>query len=179
MTQTFPNPDDFTPMVDANDPSLDGEAPSSSGEGSAPDESGGGLRKRYEEALARIKELEGSHEAETTDLSERLMTQEYNRLGLDPERGIGKAIAVTYEGEPEGLAEFAAIEFEYFGKGHPMAPQIASGHAALDGLNDAAGSIPPPTEADELAAAEQAGRTDVTLTLKSNQLGQMLRQGET
>jgi len=139
------------------------------------DDSPRGLRDVIAQQAARIKELEQSNTVESEDLSERLMAQAFDTLGLDSERGTGKAIAVTFDGAPEDLAEYAATEFDYFGKNHPMADQIRNAQANLDALGQTAGSIAPPTEADVLAAAEKRGDTGTTMALKSQQLGRLIR----
>ena len=108
---------------------------------------------------APIAVLEGEKETETGDLQGRLLAQEFDRLGLDPDKGVGKAVAITFDGEPEELQEFVAEEFGFVPV-NPVVPKIAASYAALDGLSGAAGSIQPPTEADELAHAERRGDTD-------------------
>ena len=86
-------------------------------------------------------------------------------------------MAVTADGEPEQLAQFAEEEFgyRYDGPVHPMAEQIANGHSALDALGQTAGSIAPPTEQERIAEMEARGDTDGTIAGKGAQLGRMLK----
>jgi hypothetical protein len=138
---TFPNTENDTPLLNENE----GE-----GEDAQTPETGGGLRAKYEDALERIKELEGTHTVETEDLSERLMAQEFDRLGLDKDKVIGKAAHQTFDGPPEGLAEYVAVEYEHYGTAHPMQQAITNSQAAPDAIGQTAGSIAPPTEQERI-----------------------------
>ena len=86
------------------------------------------------------------------------MTQEFDRLGLDPDKGVGKAVALTFDGEPEQLQEFVAEEFGFVPV-NPVVPKIAASYAALDGLSGAAGSIQPPTRRRRTGECGDAGAT--------------------
>jgi hypothetical protein len=103
------------------------------------------------------------------------MADSYQALGLDPERGIGKAAAVTYEGPPSGLAEFVAEQFDYLGPANPIAAQVAFEHDRLDQAAVGSGSVGVPTEQDALATAEAAGDFDTAMQIKGAQIARMMR----
>ena len=140
------------------------------------EETGGSLRRKLEESLARVKELEDEKATEVGDLQGQLMANEYDRLGLDPSRGIGKAAALVYDGDPAGLAEFVEAEFDYTGAEPKITEVIANEYARLDQASATAGSVPVvPTQDDALARAEAVGDYQTTLEIKSNQIARMLQ----
>lgn len=168
----FPNPEDATLLVDELQ---EAEAQHEGDVSDAP----AGMRQKLKEMSARIRELEAEKETDAGEFRSRSMAQAFTSIGLDPQVGIGKAIKVTFDGEPEQLAEFAASEFEYEygGQEHPYARAIAQGQAALDQVGQTAGSIAPPTQADELAKAEAKGDHATTLAMKGAQLSALLERG--
>ncbi len=136
---------------------------------------GKGLRAELERQLARVKELEAQLDRETGGRRQRMMSTEVERLGLDPDHGIGKAISMTFDGEPEELAAFAEAEFDWTGPENPMARRITAEQSRLDEIGKAAGSVPVENPFDvELAKAEAAGDGQKTLWMKSQQLGRLL-----
>ena len=133
-----------------------------------------GLRKQLNEAHAQLK----VHR-------DRDMARSFGEIGLDPGKGLGKAIAKEYKGEvtTEALTEYAIKEYEFEVPVTPdpqsqQAQQIAQSHAALDGVQSAAGSIAPPTQQDVLAKAESDQNYDTTIAIKGAQLGKMLRPNQ-
>lgn len=128
-----------------------------------------GLRGQLEKAL---KERDGFRNT--------IMADAYAGLGLDTTAGLGKAIAKEYDGEAsqEALAEYAKNEYGYEApvveNVNPQAQAINESQGRLDAMGIQAGSIAPPTQADELAKAEAEGNTDVTIAMKGQQLDELL-----
>ena len=122
-----------------------------------------GLRKQLAEAHAEIKALK-----------QEKLTGAFDALGLDPSKGLGKAIAKEYDGEPSptALAEYAKAEYgwEPSAEENPVAGQINAAQQALDQVGQHAGSVPLPNEKDELAQAEAAGETGKAFAIKSGQV---------
>lgn len=69
------------------------------------EQSGSGLRAQLEEALDRIKELEGQVEVGQNAQRELAFT----KAGIDTSEGPGKLLAKTYDGEldPDAITSFA------------------------------------------------------------------------
>ena len=154
-----------TPTTEAAEEAV--EAPSEA----AKPEDAKGLRKQLAEAHQTIA-------SQRTDL----LTPAYSKLGLNPEVGLGKAIAKEYDGAAsfEALAEFAQTEYGHVAPevqpdAHPQAETI---HAEADKLDKVAGSamsVVPATPADELQQAEADGDYQKTLAIKGQQVAAMLK----
>ena len=130
----------------------------------APAEEAKGLRGQLEAALA-----------ENRDLKADKLAGSFDAIGLDPNAGLGKAIAKEYTGEvsTEALAEYAKTEYGYEGAAestHPQAQAITEGTERLDAINQTAGSIVNPTEGDVLAKAEADGDYKTTMAIKGRQV---------
>ena len=125
----------------------------------AEDHSPGGMREKLSSQAARIKELEAQVNVGEGQLRAETMHHAYDALKLDPNHGVGRAVATLYDGEPEGLAEFVRSEFGYQARPdqHPMAAQIALGWAQLDQVGNVSGSVRQTTRAERLATAQAAG----------------------
>ncbi len=128
-----------------------------------------GLRKQLNDAHAVIAK-------QRTDI----LTPAYEKLNLNPENGLGKAIAKEYEGEAsyEALAKYAKDEYGHeftpVDTTHPEAEAIVQGQAALDQVGQTAGSVVAPTQDDALAKAEAEGDYATTMAIKGQQLADML-----
>lgn len=130
----------------------------------AKEESGGALRKKLEQSIARVKELEAA-----------AMDRAFNDLDLDPESGIGKAAAQTFDGDPAELGAYVATEYGYNGPQNPMIAQIAEAQASLDQISETAGSVPAESPFDQqLARAESTGDYQQTMAMKSQQVANLL-----
>ncbi len=80
---------------------------------------------------------------------------------------------MTYEGEPEDLAEFAEAEFGHTPTfHHPYGRAIARGRAELDQLAATGGSVAPLTQADEIARAD----TDTSIAIKFVRLSRLFER---
>lgn len=141
------------------------QTPEDATEATEPKDTGGGLRKQLEASLAENKELK-------TDARARA----FNDAGLDTTNGLGKAISQVYEGKAtaEAVATFAQEEYGWVQQApvdtHPAAQAIHEGNARLDTVQQASGSIAPPTEADALAKAEAEGDTQTSMAIKAAQV---------
>lgn len=130
-----------------------------------------------------IKQLRAAEKAAREQAAEYrtlLMQNAYTQVGLDPEAGLGKAIAKEYDGKPttEALAEYAKVEYGHtppVGSDHPDAAIITGQQAQLDAAAQGAGSIIPPKEADVLAKAEAEGDAATSMAIKGNQVARMFQ----
>ena len=131
-----------------------------------------------------IKQLRAAEKAareEATEFRTLLMEGAYSQVGLNPDEGLGKAIAKEYKGKPTAtaLAEFALEEYNYTapaGQDHPQGAQIVTAQTQLDSAAIGAGSVALPTEADALAKAEAEGDTATTMAIKGAQVSRMMGQ---
>ena len=150
------------------EPTEAAETPQDAPTGDAKPEEAKGLRKQLNEAHATIAE-------QRTDL----LTPAYTKLGLDPESGLGKAIAKEYQGAAsfDALAEFANKEYGHVAPevspDHPQAGEIAQQQAQLDQAGQGAGSVAPTDQSSVLAKAEQEGDYATTMAIKGQQVADM------
>jgi len=65
--------------------------------------------------VKRMREQIESLKAENDTLNGRVRRTAFEAAGLDPERGIGKAVFQTYDGEAtaENIREFASSEYDW------------------------------------------------------------------
>lgn len=131
-------------------------------------ESGG--PKELREALAR-------REAENKRLRGILMENAFRTLGLDPTKGIGKAIAKEYDGEPtvEAVEAYAVDEYGWEKQsGTQPSPEAALIETAQQRVTQAtSGSVtaPPPSDLDQqIREAESKGDWVTSMSLKAQKL---------
>jgi hypothetical protein len=127
--------------------------------------------KQLRDALKREQER-------NKELRTLVMAGAYADLGLDPEVGLGKAIAKEYKGDAstEALAEYAQAEYGYtkpVGQEHPQGATIVQEQARLDAISVAAESIAPVSEGEALAKAEAEGDWEAAGRIKAAQLARM------
>ncbi len=162
----FPSNDQQTPLIDEVVEEPESEETTKPGD----------MRTKLSEQAKRIRELEAEKEEQAGSFRARSMTQAFQAIGLDPLHGVGKAVAVTFDGEAEDLREFAEEEFGHvYAPDHPFADRINDGHARLDKVSQTAGSISQLTQDDELAKAEAKGDYATTLRLKGAQIEHMFQ----
>jgi hypothetical protein len=70
-----------------------------------------GDTKNAKQMRERMQALEDTNKT----LSARVKLSAFKEAGLDPEKGIGKAVYRTYEGDvdPEAIREFATTEYDW------------------------------------------------------------------
>lgn len=105
----------------------------------------------------------------------------FKEAGLDPNKGIGKAIAKLYDGEPDvdAIREFAAAEFDW----EPDATQTngnnelneaeqerLSAQQRADQLRTNTEPVLPPDLDTQIADAEKAGDVRTSIALKQQKL---------
>ena len=127
-----------------------------------------GLRKQLGEAHAKIKELEADK-----------LTAAFDEIGMDPTKGLGKAVAKEYDGEisTEALSQYIQDEYgvepQAQAPADPVAQEIQTQQAAIDAASAGAGSVVAPTQAELLAKAEAEGDVQTTMALKGQQVADM------
>lgn len=118
--------------------------------------------------------------AENTQLRTRLMRSELAEIGLNPEEGLGVAIAESYKGDidREAIATYAAEKYKYtFGSGQTPEEQSTQ---RMENLANSSQSVTPQTPPDEFVEKTQkmndpeAGRAEAeqSLLAKVNQFNQ-------
>ncbi|NIS14587.1 MAG: hypothetical protein GWN97_22450 [Thermoplasmata archaeon] len=122
------------------------------------------LREAYERAQARIAELES--QARSTA---------FEKAGLDPSKGIGKAVAALYDGDPspDAIVEFAKTEFDWEPTGTQAQTDkermVAQAQDRLDQVQAASSQVTAPDEStidDQIATAESEGNWNAAMQLK-------------
>lgn len=125
--------------------------------------------KELRDALAREK-------AKNAKLSARVMKDEFAAIGLDPEQGLGKAIAKEYQGEldAEAIKEYAATEYGYEAPTteNPAQPAIDAGNARLEQVNNNTESLEPAT----LQEKARKAAADGDMTAAANAKAELLRK---
>jgi hypothetical protein len=107
---------------------------------------------------AELREAYNRTKEENRALRQQLMGTHLSSIGLDPERGLGKAIAKEYSGdmEVEAIAEFARNEYGHEGQA-TSSPQVAAAQR-VDTLDEYAEPVPAsiPTDDPRIAALQEA-----------------------
>lgn len=121
--------------------------------------------KELREAYDRMKR-------ENAALRGQVMGTHLSNIGLDPEVGLGKAIAKEYSGEltVEALAEYARTEYGHEGTVQAAPPDVAAAQR-VDSVMAVGEPVPRPPSPDEahiarLREAAEAGDTKAAITLK-------------
>jgi hypothetical protein len=95
-------------------------------------------------------------EAENKNLRTRILAGDLQSIGLEIDKGLGKAIAKDYRGdfEPGSVAAFAKDEYQYEHEdagAPPQAQQIVEQQQQADALQTVSSPILPQTVADRIA----------------------------
>lgn len=130
--------------------------------------------KELREAYQREKERRIAAETQ-------LLAGAFGDLGLDPSKGLGKAIAKEYEGEPtaEALAEYAEKEYGWERPEtpeNPQAPQIRQGEQRLQQVQGSSRSAEPQSETEALKKAEREGDFLTAGQIKAQRVAAMFRR---
>lgn len=137
-----------------------------------PPETGG--PKELREALKKEKDLSHGYRSQ-------LLTGVFEELGLNPETGLGKAIAKEYDGEPtlKALTEYATSEYGYEAPEkpeNPKEPQITEGQKDLDNVNTQSQSVMPSSESEALKKAHAEGDYATAGAIKANRMERMFKR---
>ena len=137
-----------------------------------PKETGKGLRTQLEKVLAENKKLKADQ-----------MESAFEKIGLSPANGLGKAIAKEYEGEPtpEAVAAYAANEYGYNRPEvqHPQAQTIVTEQARVDQVAQVTVPVTSAqTEAQAIAEAEAAGDFDRAGAIKAAQMQRLVNRNQ-
>ena len=102
-----------------------------------------------------------------------LMASAFEKIGLDPTKGIGKAVAHGWEGDadPEAIKEYAIKDWDWEppadkGQGSPIAGEITSAQQRVSAAVQGAESTPTEQIDLDIAAAEERGDFAAAVTLK-------------
>jgi hypothetical protein len=109
--------------------------------------------------IRQLRENLKRTQADLVVAQERERIRAYADLGLDPEHGIGKAAAQTYEDDPQGLADYVATQYGWTGPENPMVAEINKAYSRLDQAAEGSGSAPVTTPADTLEQARRGVTT--------------------
>ena len=136
-------------------------------DGDSGKDSGGGLRKQLEAALKENRDLKSGKRDELLE-----------SIGLESDKGLGKALAEKFDAGDIGIDNLVDTAVNEYGHvvpegQHPQAQNIAQGQAELDQLQTTGGSVAPLSNQDKIAQAEAAGDNQASLALKGAQLGEM------
>lgn len=113
---------------------------------------------------------------ENAGLRAEQMAGIYTKVGLDPNSGLGKAVAKEFDGDMtvEALSAYAKAEYGYDVPEAPTNPQaetITTEQGRLDQASEGAGSVPiAPSQTQAIADAEAAGDWTTAQNLKADQM---------
>lgn len=131
--------------------------------------------KELRDALKRTQ-------AENKELRETLMAGAWEKVGLNPDEGLGKAIAKEYKGKPtaEALAQYAAEEY---GHNVPDAPEnekqpaIDNGTQLQERVQSESKPVVPNAPEEIRRKAESERDWDTAGRIKADKLAKMMRPG--
>ena len=128
----------------------------------------------------QLREALKSEKAKNKTLTKQLMGDAYKGAGLDPETGLGKAIAKEYKGDPtsEGLLAFAKEEYDWELPAVPDNPQaqtITTEQQKLDSVTSVSTPVVPLNDQDALAKANRDQDFVAMGRIKSDQLRGLMK----
>jgi hypothetical protein len=109
-------------------------------------------------AIKEMREAMKRKDAEIAELRTGAVATHLLAIGLEPDKGLGKAIAAGYMGEvsPLAVAEFAKSEYSYEAPvENAQAQQMQQAQQRVDGFGAASTSIAPATGEDIVRAHDQ------------------------
>ena len=129
---------------------------------------------------AWYREQMAAKDAETAELKKQLNKQKvklmetaFAQVGLDPTKGIGKAVAKEFDGDPDAdaIRQYAIEEYQWEppadqGQGHPLADDIAGAQGRVSAAIQGAESNPTEQIDLDIAQAEERGDFASTIQLK-------------
>lgn len=110
-------------------------------------------KKANKQLQSHLKKVE----AENAALRGQLVAVHITEIGLDPEKGLGKAITKEYQGDisAEAVATFAREEYGHEAADTPAAPPEVAQAQNIDTLNQGSATVTPPEQPSEAELAEQ------------------------
>lgn len=124
--------------------------------------------KELREALKRSNQ-------ENKELRARVMKDEFAKAGLDPTKGLGKAIAKEYDGEldAEAIKAYASEEYgwEAGSQENPLQPQIDAGNERLEQVQNSS----QPIEANTLQEKARKAAAEGDMVAAANAKAALLR----
>jgi hypothetical protein len=131
--------------------------------------------KELRAALKRTNE-------ENAELRGLLMKDAWTAIDLDPERGLGKAIAKEYKGQPtaSALAEYAATEYGHNvpdAPENPAEPVITDATAQAEAIRNVTQPVVPDAPEEARRKAEAERDWDTAGNIKANKLRRMMTPG--
>jgi len=118
--------------------------------------------------VKRMREQIDALKAENEALSARTKLSAFKEAGLDPEKGIGKAVYRTYDGEisPDSIATFARDEYDW----QPQAPGVSESQQRMTALGSVGSAPPPRNRMQEAEKASSEGDWTESARLKDAEL---------
>lgn len=118
----------------------------------------------------KIKELEKENNRNRV----RLLESTFEKVGLDPSKGLGKAIAERYEGEPDAdaLRTFAIEAYQWEPPTQSPAELVNEAQGRVSGAVGEAESAPTQEVDLQIAQAEERGDFASAIQLKLNKFRQ-------
>jgi hypothetical protein len=135
-----------------------------------PDEANG--PKELREALKREQE-------KSRDFHAKLMKGAYAEAGLNPDSGLGKAIAKEYDGDPtaQALLEYAKTEYGFTPEAAPEHSQtaaIAAGTQVSDAVIAGSSSVTTLSQDEIFKKARAEGDRFTTSRIKAEKLAKLM-----
>lgn len=119
--------------------------------------------------VKRMREQMEALQEEKNALMARVKLSAFKEAGLDPEKGIGKAVYRTYEGEvdPEQIRQFAEQEYDWSPQSNARLPE---GQQRMTALSQVGSPEEAQTRMQQAREAEQQGDWITSAALKDAEL---------
>ncbi len=116
----------------------------------------------------RMRERMEAMEAENAALHARVKLSAFKEAGLDPEKGIGKAVYRTYDGDvdPENIRQFAETEYDW----QPEQASISAAQQRISSIGNMGTGEEARNRIEEAEAAAQKGDWVTSAALKDREL---------
>lgn len=132
--------------------------------------------KWYREQLAAKDEALADKEKEANKLRVKLLESTFKEVGIDPAKGLGKAIAADYDGEAdaEALRNFAIEKWDWEPptSENPIAGAVTEAQGRVSAAVKDATSAPTEQIDLDIAQAEERGDFASAMALKLNKFRQ-------
>lgn len=132
--------------------------------------------KALREALERAKAEAAEARKEANAYKVRALEAAFREAGLDPAKGVGKAVAKEYDGEvtPEAIRAYAESEYgwEAPSQESAIAPVVREAQARVSSVQAESVSQPTSMIDQQIRDAEQSGDFAAAVALKTQKLMQ-------